>query len=224
MVGRIAATSGSDMQARRPFRTKARFTDPPTPVLAPRLTGIAGRRCPRHCGGAGRRACVFCARLAVIAAALVTVAAAHATPTACAADEETLFLCRTARVRIVAVCASKGWSAHRGHLQYRYGLPGRAEIVLPAAGTPPAQSVAMGNLMFSRGGGAALRFESGIHRYTVYQAISSYWGEKAGVGVYRNGEQIANHRCRGAVVVPVETELLKRGGIDYEENWFDLPH
>jgi hypothetical protein len=81
----------------------------------------------------------------------------------------------------------------------------------------------MGGLMFSRGGGAALRFESGIHRYVEYQAVSSYWGEKAGVGVYRNGEQIANHRCLGAAGMPVETELLKRGGIDYEEAPFDLP-
>jgi len=81
----------------------------------------------------------------------------------------------------------------------------------------------MGRLMFSRGGGEALRFESGSHRYTVYQAISSSWGEKAGVGVYRNGEQIANYRCRGGFWVTLETERLKREGIDQEEEPFDMP-
>jgi hypothetical protein len=173
----------------------------------------------KHC----RSAPALCILLAGIMAVLANVTAAHATSTACSRDEETLFSCRTANKRMVAVCASKGWSARRGHLQYRHGLPDRAEIVVPAAGTPPAQSVAMGRLMFSRGGGAALRFESGIHRYTVYQAISGYWGEKNGVGVYRKGEQIANHRCRGGVGVSMKTKLLKQRGIAYEEAPFDLP-
>jgi hypothetical protein len=162
-------------------------------------------------------------RLLSAAWVLAWVGVASATPTACRDDEVTIFRCRTAGKRMIAVCASRGFSARQGYLQYRYGPLGRARIVLPPAGTAPADGAVMGNLMFSRGAGAALRFASGAYRYTVYSAVSSYWGMKAGVAVRRDDEQIANLRCRGEAEVQVQTQLLQRAGLVYEDSPFDMP-
>jgi hypothetical protein len=157
-------------------------------------------------------------------AALALVSSAAAMPAVCQDDEQTIFRCRTLNERVVSVCASKGFTARHGRLQYRYGPSGRVEIVLPAQETPPIDSAVMGRLMFSRGGGAALRFASGAYRYVVYSATSSYWGDKDGIGVYRNDDQIANHRCRGEAQVRLQTGLLKKAGIDYEDEAFDMPN
>lgn len=152
-----------------------------------------------------------------------TASTAAATPTVCHDGEETIFRCRTRGGRQIAVCASPGFSARQGYLQYRYGSARRAEIVLPPAGTAPGDGVVYGGLMFSRGFGAVLQFKSGAYRYTVYSAVSSYWGTKDGVGIYRSDEQIANYRCRGEADIQLQTQLLDKAGITRESPFFDMP-
>jgi hypothetical protein len=153
----------------------------------------------------------------------VAFAPAAATPTACGADEVTIFRCRTIGNRMIAVCASPGFSAQHGYLQYRYGTARRAEIVLPPKGTTPADGAVLGSLMFSRGFGALLRFTAESYRYEVYSAVSSYWGTKDGVGIWRGEEQLANNRCRGEADVQLRDEILKQAGIVYQDGPFRMP-
>jgi hypothetical protein len=124
---------------------------------------------------------------------------------------------------MIAVCASRGFSARQGYLQYRHGTAGRAEIVLPPEGTTPADGAVLGSLMFSRGFGALLRFTSGAYRYEVYSAVSGYWGTKDGVGVRRGEEQLANHRCRGEADVQLRDDILQQAGIVYQDGVFRMP-
>lgn len=104
------------------------------------------------------RACSFLFAMAVI------VGPAHAAPTPvparCDPSEEQLFACSIG-AKSVAVCASRGWSASAGYVQYRYGATHEAELVLPAQTQPPASSASAGVLALSNGGGAWLRFRSG---------------------------------------------------------------
>ena len=74
----------------------------------------------------------FASTIACIALASVSCMRAAASPTQCQPDEEQLFACSTGK-KILAVCASRNWSASAGSLEYRYGTPGSAELVLPRA-------------------------------------------------------------------------------------------
>ena len=99
------------------------------------------------------RACVMgCAMAAVVGCAQADTAAVAAQ---CEPGEEQLFACSTGTKR-VAVCASQGWSPGTGYLQYRYGLPHKAELVLPAQAQLPASSAVSGVLVLSGGGARGL--------------------------------------------------------------------
>ena len=160
---------------------------------------------------------------AAVAAALTTAPAAHAAPTACAKDEETIFRCPATNDRTVAVCASQGFTAQRGSLQYRYGPADNAELTLPPGrDSPPRDSAVLGNVLLSGGGGSGLRFASGGYRYMVYSAVVRGAGAKAGVGVWQGTKQISNIRCRNAKA-EIDVPRLEKAGFAQASEPFDLP-
>ena len=134
-----------------------------------------------------------------------------------------LFSCKAGN-KLVAVCASAGWSPQAGSLQYRFGPPAAAELVLPGrAGAVPSASATAASLMFSGGGGATLRFGSGVADYVVYSATSASWGDASGVAVERGGKTVRVLKCRGKVTSKLGDALFRDAGFRHDELPFDLP-
>jgi len=159
----------------------------------------------------------------LLAMLMVVAACARAGPAVCSATEDTIFSCGAGKKHI-AVCASQGWSASAGSLQYRFGAEKAAELVLPATpGKQPSESAASGLLTLTGGGGAYLRFSQGDTDYVIFSAVSSNWGEKSGVTVVKSGKPVATVKCRGAVRSELGPELFERGGFAPDAQDFLLP-
>ena len=162
-------------------------------------------------------------RTILFALAAVGCANAFAVPTQCQPEEDTLFSCKVDK-KMVAVCASLGWSSQAGSLQYRFGPAASAELVLPrATKTVPSASATASSLMFSGGGGATLRFSSGKVDYVVYTAISSTWGDVSGVAVERGGKTMHVFKCRGKVTSMLGEALFRDAGFKRDDLPFELP-
>jgi hypothetical protein len=147
----------------------------------------------------------------------------QASPAACVNGEDTLFSCSVGKKQL-AVCASHGWSADSGSLQYRFGRKAAAELVLPnKLNSHPAESASSGLLVFTGGGGAYLRFSQGDTDYVVYSAVSANWGEKSGVSVLKAGKLVADLKCRDKAHSELGPELFQRGGFVADRRGFVLP-
>jgi hypothetical protein len=164
---------------------------------------------------------------ALLGVALLGVlpAAAHAqgdSATLCAADEHTLFACRSGR-KTVSVCASADLSADAGRVQYRFGAPGAVELVYPAADADWRRLTSAGTLMYSGGGGAYLAFARPPYRYVVYTAVGRDWGSRAGVVVEKHGLRIASVACSHEPSSALGPDLFARGGFAWDTVGFVLP-
>jgi hypothetical protein len=132
-------------------------------------------------------------------AAFATYAGPAAGATLCNSDERIVFSC-SAGSRIASICASSDLSKTQGSIQYRFGRPGRLELVYPEAATAPGEAFQAGMLMFSGGGGAWLRFRRGLVDYTIFSATGK-WGpggasrDVAGVAVRNQGKNLAGVAC-----------------------------
>jgi len=160
---------------------------------------------------------------AAVVALLITVARpAFAGPTSCQPSEEQIFACSTGAKK-VAICASAGWSANSGSMQYRFGTDKIAELVLPASKVRPSASALAGTLMFSGGGGAYLRFRAGDFEYAVYSAFSSQWGEKRGVVVTKSDKVIRSLKCKGPSSSKLGSDLFTKARFSTDDRDLDLP-
>jgi hypothetical protein len=118
-------------------------------------------------------------KYALIAMFCTLSASAYAAPALCLNDEQDIFSCHTATKKIISVCASKDLAPDHGYLQYRFGLPDKVEVAVPAdRSVSPANSALSGTLVFSGGGGDYLRFKAGDYDYVVYTAIGKGWERK----------------------------------------------
>jgi hypothetical protein len=164
-------------------------------------------------------------RAALLAACIAPASwagGAEGVPVRCQDGEQALFACSAGRKQ-VAVCASRDFSASTGYVQYRYGKPDRAELVLPRAPQAPASSASSGALAFSGGGGGWLRFNAGDTEYVVFSAVSSSWGEKSGVVVERGGKRLRAIACSGPVTSHLDGTLFRKAGFAADTKDFDLP-
>jgi hypothetical protein len=148
----------------------------------------------------------------------------------CTPLEDVIFACRTG-AKLVSVCASKDASPKGGYVQYRFGKPDSAdplELMIPEGEPLPSKSATGGNVPYSGGGAAWLRFRNGPYAYVVYSGIGK-WGPKGetiennGLAVERGGKVISTLRCS----TPLESELgpdwLEKAGIGTNDEDFDFP-
>jgi hypothetical protein len=160
-------------------------------------------------------------RLFALLVFVVTLSAAP--PTLCMGDETVVYGC-TAGKKIISVCASKDASAEHGYLQYRFGPVAKPELMIPAdKSVPPAKSALAGNLVFSGGGGAYLRFKAGDYEYVVYTAIGRGWGTKDGVAVEQNGKRRGHVSCRDEPRSEMGPDYFGKLGLREDPTYFDLP-
>ncbi len=149
-------------------------------------------------------------------------ASASAAPTHCSAQEANVFSCSTGK-KIISVCASKDLSRSSGYLQYRFGPKNAPEIEVPEAWEHPESSVKSGNLMFSGGGGAWLRFIKGEFAYVVYTATGKGWGAKEGVAVEKGDKRVANIKCKQPSQSIIGKKLFEKAGLSADAKEFNLP-
>jgi hypothetical protein len=149
---------------------------------------------------------------------------AFAAPTLCLSAEENVFSCHTATKKMISVCASKDMAADHGYLQYRFGSPGKVEVVVPAdRSVLPANSALSGTLMFSGGGGGYLRFKAGDYDYVVYTAVGKGWGEKDGVATEKNGKRLSHVSCKDEPESKLGADFSAKAGLKEDKSYFDLP-
>lgn len=143
----------------------------------------------------------------------------------CQADEDVVFTCNLKSRRTVSICASKPLDSQHGHVQYRFGKPGRIDIALPTAKTDAAwrQNVLAKRLRYSAGGGNYLRFNQPPFSYVVYSAFGARWGEKAGVMVWKDGEMVGQHACSGAPVSRLGPAFQAQAGLGEDPDELVLP-
>jgi hypothetical protein len=142
------------------------------------------------------RASVAARAVAAVVVGSFSYGLAQAAPAACAAQELTVFSCPS-RGKVISVCASKGWSASSGYVQYRYGQRGNAEIVVPGntEAASPGAAVRVAQLPLSGGGVDYAVFSAGRYDYSVYSAVSGQWGLKSGVAIDKDGVRVGAQRC-----------------------------
>lgn len=165
-----------------------------------------------------------------IVAAAPAKAASASRSSLCTARETVVFACRTG-AKLVSVCASADAARGKGHLQYRFGKPdpdAAFELVLPADLRAPDSAASGAVVAFSGGGGSWLRFRHGAYGYVAYSGIGR-WGpdgetqEKQGVVVERDGKQIAQLKCTGALISALEPDWYEQLGIAADAADFLFP-
>ena len=114
--------------------------------------------------------------------------AAAVTKVACASDEQELFSCTAGKKRI-AVCGVTNAQGQKT-AQYRFGSPGKAEIVLDGG--------RFANTAYSGGGESQIQFANGGVRYIVYSRTIRTGSD--GVWVVRGDENLADRQCTADVV------------------------
>lgn len=166
-------------------------------------------------------------RLLVLSCVTITMVVAssqaRSAPATCTFDEEELFACMSGRNRI-SVCASSGWTAQIGYLQYRFGPPGHARLTLPAASvaTPPARSATAGEIVVIGGGGVYVRFSAGDFDYVVYSMVNAR-GEQDGVVVEQGGKRLSSFKCGGRVSSMLGPRVFDRAGLSHDARPFTPP-
>jgi hypothetical protein len=145
----------------------------------------------------------------------------------CLPAEVEVFGCTVASGKWVNICADRKGKPAR--LQYRYGMPGKAELQLPAAGSFPDAKVYGRSEAYAGGGAAWLAFRNGDYRYVVYTGIGR-WGpngetrERAGVAVEKSGKTAANIACTTKERSELGPEWFEQAGFDPEgSDEFTIP-
>jgi hypothetical protein len=139
----------------------------------------------------------------------------------CNTGEAVVFSCSTGK-KIISVCASENLSANSGYVHYRFGAKEKIELSFPDNQSHPSLYVTSGNLMYSGGGGAYMRFNNGAYSYVVYSGMGKGW-DKEGVAVEKNGKLLSNIVCKDTSVGVFGSEFFTANGIPDDKNGFDIP-
>lgn len=136
-------------------------------------------------------------------------------PSHCTADEKIYFTCSTG-AKVISICGATNLTKTNGHLQYRFGVVGKPELILPAGKEHPAKHFAYSNMTGTGMGLISLSVGSGNVRYNVYSAyvIRGSGDESQGVSVTRDDKEIADIHCKATSV----NELTDLGNLGLPEN------
>ena len=85
----------------------------------------------------------------------------------CSTEETLLFGCDSGP-KMISVCASPGFSATTGYVQYRFGTPGKIELSYPEKLSPPNGHFWLSSTGYSGGAEAHLRFTNHGVTYAVF--------------------------------------------------------
>lgn len=131
---------------------------------------------------------------AVMAPAGVATAAED---TLCGTDETVVFSCHVGK-KIVSLCRP---AAGEKALVYRFGAPGRPELVFPESGHVGGPGFTRWEAVRFGGGTTSVSFQRGEYRYSVYSQVGRSEGPERipeiedGVLILRNGRPLRRLVC-----------------------------
>ncbi len=126
---------------------------------------------------------------------------ARALPSLCNLSEVPLFQCAIGAKQL-AICA--GDVSSQGVVQYRYGAPGKLELVYPAAPQTGAASLKWAMTGYSGGGETQVSFDRSGVEYVVYSRMTrTGFGkdghndpkDELGVAVLKGDHLVSDRRC-----------------------------
>lgn len=94
--------------------------------------------------------------------------------TLCSDDEDIYFSCPLQGGKTVSICAQGNSKPTAGSVQYRYGVPGKIEMVYPKTALPPKRKFYVVNSSEGSVNLNIIKFKSGAYTYLVNQASVSY--------------------------------------------------
>ena len=144
-------------------------------------------------------------------------------PSHCFKNEHTVFSCNTNSNKVISICSSKNTNRNNGYFQYRFGDAGSfPEYVFPMNHDRASKFFYSGNLMYSGGGGAYLKFINANYSYVVYTGIGKGWA-KQGLVVKEGINEISRYSCKGTWSSDMGPELFNKTGLTEDPYGFDIP-
>lgn len=140
--------------------------------------------------------------------ALAPMAAIAGDPGHCAAGETVVFSCGIGANKVASICVAPKSDKHHEYLQYRYGVLGKPEILLPAVDQPPGYNTdAMSYINPLGDANGYIRFRSGRYSYIAYTFSSRQshftdnsapgWNNWHGIAIERDNKILQLLRCNG---------------------------
>ncbi|WP_256583462.1 hypothetical protein [Pseudomonas sp. MPR-ANC1] len=94
--------------------------------------------------------------------------------TLCSDDEDIYFSCPLQGGKTVSICAQGNSKPTAGSVQYRFGVPGKIEMVYPKTASPPKGKFFVVDASEGSVNLNIIKFKSGAYTYLVNQAFVSY--------------------------------------------------
>ena len=144
-------------------------------------------------------------------------------PSHCFQNERVVFSCNTNSNKVISICSSNKVGRNTGYFQYRFGNVGSfPEFVFPMNHDRAAKFFYSGNLSYSGGGGAYLKFINASYNYVVYTGIGRGWA-KQGLVVKDGVNEISRYSCKGTWSSEMGPELFRKAGLVTDTYGFDIP-
>lgn len=104
---------------------------------------------------------------ALVLSLLIACPAAHAEDSLCAGNEKIVFSCHVGK-KVISLCRPSGSPRE---LTYRYGAPGRLELVHPGGGRQATGGFYTSSSPLFGGGVTTVAFTRANHEYRIYSKI-----------------------------------------------------
>jgi hypothetical protein len=121
----------------------------------------------------------------------------------CSAQEDIYFSCPLPAGKIVSVCASGNVNPNSGYVQYRYGVPGKIELLYPQSKVPPKGRFYVVNASEGSVSLNIIKFYNGRYTYLVSQAYRSF------LTVLKDGQLISRKSCERGSYSFINRKALK---------------
>lgn len=109
--------------------------------------------------------------------------------TLCSDDEDIYFSCPLQGGKTVSICAQGNSKPTAGSVQYRYGVPGKIEMVYPKTALPPKGKFYVVNASEGSVDLNIIKFKSGAYTYLTNQAFVSF------LTVLKDDKVVFRQRC-----------------------------
>ncbi|WP_460089277.1 hypothetical protein [Pseudomonas sp. S2_E02] len=109
--------------------------------------------------------------------------------TLCSDDEDIYFSCPLQGGKSVSICAQGNSKPTAGSVQYRYGVPGKIEMVYPKTALPPKGKFYVVNASEGSVDLNIIKFKSGAYTYLTNQAFVSF------LTVLKDDKVVFRQRC-----------------------------
>lgn len=141
----------------------------------------------------------------------------------CFSNEQIIFSCSTHSNQLISICAPQNINPKQGYMQYRFGPPGYfPEFVYPSNHDTAHKLFYAGNLTYSGGGGAYLKFINAGYTYVVYTGIGRGW-EQEGLVISDGINEIASYTCQGPWTSEIGPALFSQLSLKTDPIGFGIP-